>query len=672
VAQAPVVIVALDRAGVVTLAAGQGLHTLGLADADLRGRNAFEVYRDHPDVVDTLRRALAGAATSALMESGGRVLQMCYAPLTDAQGQRTGALGVGTDVTARVQAEEALRASEARFRALCAHAADLVALVAVDGTIHYASPSHQRVLGYPPETLQGANVFAVVHPADRARVRATLGPRGGRHDAVSTVTARLRHADGSWRLLELNATRRLDDPAIDGLIILNGRDVTTRGAMEEALRQQALHDALTSLPNRTLLQDRLRQALRGAARARTPLALGLLDLDHFKEVNDTLGHDAGDALLREVSRRIQGTLRASDTVARLGGDEFAVVLPGDDATSAVSAARKILALLTEPIMLPGQRVVVGGSLGIALYPAHGADAATLLRHADVAMYAAKRTGGGCALYTTEQDPHTPQRLTLLSALHHAITHDELRLHYQPTVDVTTGQVRMVEALARWPHPEQGVLLPDQFLPLAEQTGLIVPLTRWVLDTALRQIRAWRADGLDLGVAVNLSAGALRDPDLPTTIAGLLQAHGVPAARLCLELPERLVRADPTSAVEVLTRLAQVGVRLAIDDADPGDPALTSLTRLPVAEIKIDRVLVTPLGTDADAGPVVAATIARGHARGLHVVATGVEDEQTWQVLAALNCDGAQGYYVSQALPADDLVRWLRETSGASGSGSADA
>jgi len=666
----PVVIVALDRAGVVTLAVGQGLHTLGMTSAGIVGHNAFDLYGDHPAVLDTMRRALAGEATSTLMESAGRVIEVSYAPLTDAQGQRTGALGVETDVTARVQAAEVARANEARFRALCAHAADLVALIAVDGTIRYASPSHQRVLGYPPETLQGANVVAVVHPADRARVRAMLGARGGRHDAVSTVTARLRHADGSWRLVELTATRRLDDPAIGGLI-LNGRDVTTRVAMEAALRQQALHDALTGLPNRTLLQDRLRQALRGAARARTPLALGLLDLDHFKEVNDTLGHDAGDALLREVSRRIQGTLRASDTVARLGGDEFAVVLPGDDATSAVSAARKILAVLTEPIMLPGQRVVVGGSLGIALYPAHGADAATLLRHADVAMYAAKRTGGGCALYTAEQDPHTPQRLTLLSALHHAITHDELRLHYQPTVDVTTGQVRMVEALVRWPHPEQGVLPPDAFLPLAEQTGLIVPLTRWVLDTALRQIRAWRADGLDLGVAVNLSARALRDPDLPATIAGLLQAHGVPAARLCLELPERLVMADPTTAVEILTRLSQVGVRLAID-AGTGSSALTALTRLPVDAIKIDRPLITPLGTDADAARVVAATIARGHARGLHVVATGVEDEQTWQVLAALSCDGAQGYYVSQPLPADDLARWLRATSGASGSGSADA
>jgi len=306
-----------------------------------------------------------------------------------------------------------------------------------------------------------------------------------------------------------------------------------------------------------------------------------------------------------------------------------------------------------------QIVIAGGSVGIALYPDHGEDADALLRQADVAMYAVKRGGGGYAVYNPAHDRHTPRRLTLIGALHQAITRDELRLHYQPTVDVTGGRVRMVEALARWRHPELGLLPPDQFIPLAEQTGIIVPLTRWVLETAIRQIRAWRDDGLDLGVAVNLSARTLRDPELPATIAGLLQAHDVPVAQLRVELTESMVMADPPTTLEVLTRLSQLGVRIAIDDFGTGYSSLTHLKRLPIDEIKIDRSFVTNMTTDGDDATIVASTIGLGHSLGLRFVAEGVEDERTWQALEALNCDSAQGFYVSHALPADELARWLR-------------
>jgi len=388
----------------------------------------------------------------------------------------------------------------------------------------------------------------------------------------------------------------------------------------------------------------------------------MLDLDRFKEVNDTLGHDAGDALLREVSRRLQETLRASDTVARLGGDEFAVLLPGADTESAVGTARKLLAALVEPVTLREHAVVAGGSSGIALYPDHGADATTLLRQADVAMYAAKRGGTGYALYNPAQDQHSPRRLSLISALQRGIAHDELRLHYQPTVDMTTGQVHLVEALARWQHPEQGLLPPDAFIPLAEQTGLIVPLTRWVLATAVRQVRAWREGGLDLGVAVNLSARVLDDPDLPDSIAALLDAYEVPAARLRVEVTESAVMANATRALDVLTRLSTSGVRIAIDDFGTGYSSLAYLKRLPVDEIKIDKSFVTHMTTESDDATIVASTIGLGHSLGLRFVAEGVESRGVWQALDALGCDGAQGYYVSRALPADALAGWLRETS----------
>jgi len=561
------------------------------------------------------------------------------------------------DITDRTQAEEALRASEERHRALAEHATDLVAVVDEGGIIRYASPSYARILGYPADTLEGTEALALVHPDDLARVREDIARRVA-EGGVGHAEYRVRHADGSWRTIEVTTNNRLHDPAILG-VIATARDVTTRRAGEELLQHQALHDTLTGLPNRALLHDRLAHALAFAGRERAPLALFLMDLDRFKEVNDTLGHDAGDDLLREVGRRVQGALRASDTVARLGGDEFAMLLPSADAASATEAARKILSALVEPVTLHEQIVIAGGSVGIALYPDHGEDAAALLRHADVAMYAVKRGGGGYAVYNPDHDRHTPRRLTLIGALHRAIARDELRLHYQPTIDVTGGRVRMVEALARWQHPELGLLPPEQFIPLAEQTGLIVPLTRWVLDTAVRQVRAWRDDGLDLGVAVNLSARTLRDPELSEAIAGLLQAHGVPADKLRVELTESMVMADLPTAVEVLTRLSQLGVRVAIDDFGTGYSSLTHLKRLPVDEIKIDRSFVTNMTTDSDDATIVASTIGLGHSLGLRFVAEGVEDERTWQALEALNCDGAQGFYVSHALPADELARWLR-------------
>jgi len=529
--------------------------------------------------------------------------------------------------------------------------------VDAEGIIRYASPSYARILGYPPDALEGTEALALVHPDDVARVRDNIARRVA-EGGVGHAEYRVRHADGSWRTIEVTTNNRLHDPAIRG-IIATARDVTARRANEELLQHQALHDALTGLPNRALLHDRLAHALTVATRERVSLALFLMDLDRFKEVNDTLGHDAGDDLLREVGRRVQGALRASDTVARLGGDEFAMLLPSADAASATEAARKILSALVEPVTLHEQIVIAGGSVGIALYPDHGEDAAALLRHADVAIYAVKRGGGGYAVYNPDHDRHTPRRLTLIGALHRAIARDELRLHYQPTIDVTGGRVRMVEALARWQHPELGLLPPEQFIPLAEQTGLIVPLTRWVLDTAVRQVRAWRDDGLDLGVAVNLSARTLRDPELSEAIAGLLQAHGVPADKLRVELTESMVMADLPTAVEVLTRLSQLGVRVAIDDFGTGYSSLTHLKRLPVDEIKIDRSFVTNMTTDSDDATIVASTIGLGHSLGLRFVAEGVESRDTWQALEALGCDSAQGFYVSPALPATELGQWLR-------------
>jgi len=578
------------------------------------------------------------------------------------------------DVTARKTAEDALRASEERFHALAAHATDLVSLLDRDGTIRYASPSHLPLLGYTPADLEGTDAFARIHPQDTERIR-DLFARNMREGGTGTrYEMRYRHADGSWRTLEAVGVNRLDDPAVRGFIV-NSRDITERKQVEEALAHQALHDGLTGLPNRTLLTDRLERALLAAERGQAPVALLLLDLDRFKDVNDTFGHHHGDRLLREVTQRLGGLVRETDTVARLGGDEFAVVLAEADAAGAVRVARQVIDALDTPFGLDGHTMHVGVSIGIAIYPTHGADAATLVRRADVAMYLAKRTQSGYAVYDAAQDQHSARRIALVTALRRAIPAGDLTLHYQPQLALGDGppgaqdqplrrsrrRLTGVEALVRWRHPERGLIPPDEFIPLAEATGLIKGLTERVLALALSQCCAWRRAGLRLPVSVNLSAWNLRDPRLVQTVAELLQAHDVPPAWLRLEMTESAIMADTERAVAVLSQLVALGVRVSVDDYGTGYSSLGYLKRLPVDELKIDKSFVRDMARDETDAAIVRSTVGLAHTLGLRVVAEGVEDEATWAQLAAMGCDAAQGYIISRPVTAHALGRWLCAT-----------
>jgi len=419
----------------------------------------------------------------------------------------------------------------------------------------------------------------------------------------------------------------------------------------------ATTDPLTGMPNRLTLYARLEQAL-PALHPDHVLVLMLLDLDRFKVVNDTLGHHVGDALLQEVARRVQGTLRPSDTVARLGGDEFAVLLPACRDAAVVTVARSILAAMEAPFVVDGQTLAVGASIGIALCPHDGTDVSTLLRHADVAMYVAKHTHNGYALYEAAQDADAFDQLALMGDLRRAIAQDALCLHYQPIVDVGSGRVCRVEVLLRWTHPTRGVIPPDQFIPLAEQTDVIGPLTQWVLDAALRQCRLWERGGYPLAVAVNLSMRTLHVQELPAQVAALLQRHAVQPALLTVEITEGALMADPPQALDVLTRLAGLGVGVAIDDYGTGYSSLGYLKRLPVHEVKIDKSFVLGMETDAKDAAIVRSIITIAHELGLAVVAEGVETVGAWDVLASLGCETIQGYYVSRPLPAAELDRWL--------------
>jgi len=432
-----------------------------------------------------------------------------------------------------------------------------------------------------------------------------------------------------------------------------GQFVDRRQA-EEALEHQAMYDPLTDLPNRRLLVDRLQQAIRGAHRTHSPVALLLLDLDGFKEINDTLGYDSGDVVLREAGVRLRHTLRESDTVARLDGDEFAVVLPSADETGAALAAEKVREALRFPFVLEGQSLDVGVSVGVAVYPAHGEDAVTLLRRAELAVNVAKEEQDRFAVYTPRLDDHSPARSALMSELRQALDRGELLLHYQPKVDLKTGRVESAEALVRWQHAEHGLLPPDEFVHLAEHAGLIHVLSLQVLSTALRQCRVWHTKGLDARVAVNLPPRALDDQQLVSMTAGLLRTCQAESGWLELEIAESAVLSNPERALDVLSRLRELGVRVSLDRC-LGRSGLASLKQVPADEIKIDKSLVLDIATNGDAVSVVRTIIDQGHHVGLKVAAEGVETADMREMLAEMDCDLAQGSHLGGPLRADELA-----------------
>lgn len=420
----------------------------------------------------------------------------------------------------------------------------------------------------------------------------------------------------------------------------------------------SLHDALTGLPNRSLLADRLDQSLRAGRRAPSSAGLLLIDLDRFREINDTLGHRYGDHLLTQIGPRLAGCLREVDTVARLGGDEFAVLLPDvEGVDGALLVAERIRAALAGTFRVDGIDLDVEASMGVVVSGVHGGDAATLLQRADVAMYVAKNQGLGLFAYDPAADGHSPERLALLGDLRRGLDRGELVLHYQPKVSLSTGDVSGVEALVRWQHPDRGLVPPDAFIPLAENTGLITPLTTYVLDAALGQARAWAELGHRIPVAVNLSARNLHDERLVETVAALLDQHRVSADMLELEVTESAIMLEPARAKRILRRLSDAGIRIAIDDFGAGYTSLAQLKTLPVTELKVDRSFVTTMDTDVANALIVRSVIELGHNLGLTTVAEGVETAAAMAILAGYGCDVIQGYYLSRPLPPDTFLPW---------------
>ncbi len=438
------------------------------------------------------------------------------------------------------------------------------------------------------------------------------------------------------------------------------QEATNELAVKQAENEyQALHDALTGLPNRTLFQLKLIQAIDEARSNNGKLAVMLIDLDHFKEINDTLGHHFGDLLLQEIGPRLSNVLRDIDLMARLGGDEFGIVLP-DLPTEAIAVrvAERLLEELEQPVTVEGLALDVSGSVGISLYPMQATDAETLMRRADVAMYSAKESGGGFELYHEDLDRHNPQRLTLIGQVRPALEHGEFVMFYQPKVRLSDGRVAGAEALIRWEHPTLGLVPPDEFIPLVEKTVLLRPLTHYVIESVLKQWREWADMGIRLPIAINISTRSLLDQQLPDQVEEQLRKWDVLPAFLRMELTESFLMGDSARSTQVLDRLSDVGIGLSIDDFGTGYSSLSYLKRLPIEEIKIDRSFVMQMHVDANDFMIVRATVDLGRHLGLRVVAEGVEDLATFDRLAEFGCDEAQGYYISRPVSAIEFTRWL--------------
>lgn len=435
-----------------------------------------------------------------------------------------------------------------------------------------------------------------------------------------------------------------------------------------SLENLALTDPLTSLPNRTLFHDRMAQMVGLCQRSEIKFAVLMMDLDRFKEVNDTLGHHVGDALLQQVAARLENVLRRSDTVARhgsetiarLGGDEFAAILPtvGTE-RDAVTVAQRIQHAMENSFTVEGNAMALEISIGIVLFPVHGSESSTLMQRADIAMYQAKHNRQGFAIYDSKQDHHSLSQLTMVSDLRKAMEKGQLLLHYQPKIDMRTGMLCGAEALVRWQHPERGFMPPDSFIPVAEQSGFIAPLTAWVLNEAVKECARWQRLGIKIPIAVNLSVRNLHDPKITETILSTLDKHGLDHKALIVELTETAVMTDAERAYNVLTALEQEGVRVSVDDFGTGYSSLANLKKLPVHEIKIDRSFVMDMKEDNNDAVIVRSTIDLAHNMGLKVIAEGVENQETWDLLCVLNCDMAQGYFMSRPIPAADFVTWAQ-------------
>jgi len=626
------------------------IRTVGSSDV----LGAYEIYQDaapiETDIATTRRDVLLIVGAMALA-----LLALLF-----------GAFSATSRLLSRQNRQ--LRTSEERFRSLVRNSVDVNMIVAADGTIAYESPAAERVLGLLAQERLGQPAFQIIHPDDRSFGENLLASVMQTPGAEVSGELRARHADGSWRSIDAVLKNLLDDPAVGGVVI-NYRDVTTRKTLEEELRRQAFHDSLTGLANRALFADRLEHALSRTRRFGQPVAVLFIDLDDFKTVNDSLGHGEGDLLLVAVAERLQTPLRAVDTIARMGGDEFAVLLedPGD-AGAPVEVAQRLLAALEAPFERGGKELFVQASVGIAVSTSKSRTPGELLRDADVSMYTAKSNGKNrVEVFKPSMHAAALARLALKGDLERALERKEFSLLYQPIIHLKSGQVTGVEALLRWHHPRRGVVGPTEFIPVAEETGLIIPLGRWVLNEACLQATAWdRETPTPLRMSVNVSGRQIHQPGFTDEVARILAATGLDPARLTLELTESVLMQDVEVTTATLGELKRLGVRLAIDDFGTGYSSLSYLRRFPIDQLKIDRSFVATVNVGPDQSALVRSILKLGDTLHLETVAEGIEEADQLAELQGLGADLGQGFHFAKPLTSEAISTLL-----AAGDGSID-
>lgn len=582
--------------------------------------------------------------------------QLSISPIFDEQGRITHFLSEQIDITSRKQAEEQIRLFEKVF----ANANEAILISDANNRILSVNPAFTELTGYTAAEVIGRNpsMFASGQmDADFYReMWASLEANG---KWQGEVVDRRKNGELFAEWLSISAVR--DDSARLTHYIALMSDISERKAAEERMTYLAQHDVLTGLPNRMLFQDRLLQAITYAERQQSNVALLFLDLDRFKNVNDTLGHQVGDQLLQEVTRRIRECVRSSDTVSRQGGDEFVIMLPNlGELGDILPVVNKLIESIASPYELAGHVLHITTSVGVSVYPQDGSDIETLIKHADTAMYQAKEAGrNGYRFFTTEMNRAVARRVGLENKLRGALKRGELLLHYQPQVDLVSGQVIAAEALVRWQHPEEGLIAPVEFIPIAEETGMIVPIGEWVLNEACRQNQEWRNMGLrDIVVAVNLSPLQFQERNLTETISAALSRSGMPASALELEITESAMMKNPQQAIDMLNKINGLGIKVSIDDFGTGYSNLANLKHFPLDKLKIDQSFVHDLSTNNDDAAIVSAVISMAKSLKLRVIAEGVETIEQLRFLEKLSCDKIQGYHFSKPLPADEFGKLL--------------
>ncbi|MDH3327151.1 MAG: EAL domain-containing protein [Gammaproteobacteria bacterium] len=660
--KAPVSTFNISNNGLITSFNGQVFSSIGITEDEFIASSIYNEHSLFNKIKPQIKRALAGEHCDAMIKLRGRTFSIWLSPEQDYK-EITGVFGTCIEVTSYVQTQSALSEMQQEYLLLAEYSSDLITKYKPDGFCIYASPSVINVLGYCIDEMMGTHVFHYFHPDDLKSKRKLFAKL---LDASSSdpFCYRVRNKNGDYIWLETTSTAITHSQTSEIIeVIAVSKDITERKETEERLLYLANYDSLTGLPNRALFRDRLRRAVSRAQRNDTQVALFFIDLDRFKTINDSLGHHAGDQLLRSVSRRLKQFARKGDTIARLGGDEFTVILEGiSGSEDAVIVAEKIIELMTPAFRLDGHEIVVTPSIGITIFPNDAEDMRSLLKNADTAMYRAKEQGGNCfQFYTSDMNEKAYEYLVLENSLRHALEREEFKLYFQPQIDLHTHNIIGIEALLRWDSPERGLLTPDQFIPFTEETGLIEPIGEWVLRTACNEAVQWQKKGLPaFRVAVNLSLRQFVANDFVSIVDNILKETGLEPKYLELEITESFLAQNVDRTAEILTNLHNLGVQLSIDDFGTGYSSLSYLKRFPLNTLKIDQSFVRDIMSDPDDATIIEAIIAMGQSLKLNVIAEGVETEEQLCFLRSQGCDWIQGHLISKPLSAPQFIKWLKK------------